>query len=258
MALVGLELFRDRFAEHSERFILIGGAACLVAMGELGLEFRATKDLDIVLCLEVADSGFASDLWTFIRDGGYEQRETASGRREYYRFAKPTTPGFPAMIELFARAPEFLTLADDQYIIPAIRTIDAAGDPLSLSAILLDDAYYNWLRAGRRMVDGLPIVRAEHLIPLKARAWLDMSARQQAGATIDQRDIRKHRNDVVRLISIIDPEYRVEIPSLVQADMASFVAALRQNPPDVAALGLKNISVEELLRTLTGRYCPDR
>ncbi|MBA2479115.1 MAG: nucleotidyl transferase AbiEii/AbiGii toxin family protein [Planctomycetes bacterium] len=138
MALVGLGLFRERFARHHEHFVLIGGTACLVAMGELGLEFRATKDLDIVLCQEVGDQSgdpsFATALWTFIRDGGYVQRETASGRREYFRFSKPTTAGFPAMIELFARAPDSLTVAGDQHIIPAIRTIDAAGDPLSGSA----------------------------------------------------------------------------------------------------------------------------
>jgi hypothetical protein len=258
MALVGLDLFRQRFVAHQEAFVLIGGTACLLAMGGLGVDFRATKDLDIVLCQEATDPAFVRTFWAFIREGGYAQRETAHGRREYFRFAKPTAPGFPAMLELFARAPESLTVTEDQRIIPALRTLDAAGDPLSLSAILLDDAYYTWLRAGRRLVDGLPIVRAEHLIPLKAKAWLDLSARQQAGATIDQRDIRKHRNDVVRLVAIIDPDYRAEIPPVVRTDMADFIAGLRQVPPDLAALGLADTSQEELLRILTERYCPSR
>lgn len=257
MALVGLDLFREHFAQHNKSFVLIGGTACLVAMELLGLEFRATKDLDIVLCQEDSDPGFARVLWAFIRDGGYAQRETSSGRREYHRFAKPTTAGYPAMIELFARAPEALTLAEGQHLVPAIRTIDETGDRLSLSAILLDTDYYSWLRAGRLEVTGLPIVRAEHLIPLKARAWLDLSARQRAGEAIDQRDVRKHRNDVVRLSSIIDPDYRVDIPGAIRTDMTSFIAALSEGPLDLPALGLKKSSLGELQSILTKRYCSE-
>ena len=99
-------------------------------------------------------------------------------------------------------------------------------------------------------MEGLPIVRAEHLIPLKARAWLDLSARQQSGTTVDQRDIRKHHNDVVRLSAIIDPDYQIEIPGMVQVDMANFIAALRQVPPDLPALGLPHASMEDLLGML--------
>ena len=235
---------------------MIGGTACLLAMDELGFDFRATKDLDIVLCHEVADPEFAQALWAFIRDGGYFQRETAQGRREYFRFAKPTTPGFPAMLELFARAPESLLITNDQRIIPALRVLDAAADPLSLSAILLDDVYYQWLRAGRHVTSGLPIVRAEHLIPLKAKAWLELTARQTTGATVDQRAIRKHRNDVVRLTAIIDPNYRVDVPPVVLADMSAFITGLQQHPLDPATLGFANTSVEEVVRILTGLYDP--
>ena len=52
----GLDLFREHFRSYADRYVLIGGAACDLAMGEAGLDFRATKDLDIVLCLEAIDS----------------------------------------------------------------------------------------------------------------------------------------------------------------------------------------------------------
>ncbi len=48
MALVGLDRFRERFAAHADRYLLIGGAA--------GLPFRATKDLDRRVAIW-------SDLW---------------------------------------------------------------------------------------------------------------------------------------------------------------------------------------------------
>jgi len=45
----GLERFRKHFAPYTDQYILIGGTACTVIMQEAGLDFRATKDLDIVL-----------------------------------------------------------------------------------------------------------------------------------------------------------------------------------------------------------------
>lgn len=54
----GLTIFRERFREYSDQYLLIGGTACDLAMTEAGLEFRATKDLDIVLCIEVLNTAF--------------------------------------------------------------------------------------------------------------------------------------------------------------------------------------------------------
>ncbi|MBC2717822.1 MAG: hypothetical protein HF978_21165 [Desulfobacteraceae bacterium] len=45
----GLDLFRDYFKDHADQYVLIGGTACDIAMSQMGLDFRATKDLDIVL-----------------------------------------------------------------------------------------------------------------------------------------------------------------------------------------------------------------
>lgn len=47
--VVGLPRFRAHFAGFEDCFILIGGAACDLWLGDLGLPFRATKDLDLVL-----------------------------------------------------------------------------------------------------------------------------------------------------------------------------------------------------------------
>lgn len=52
----GIEKFSEHFAGHSGKFILIGGTACAVLMDGAGLDFRSTKDLDIVLILEAMDA----------------------------------------------------------------------------------------------------------------------------------------------------------------------------------------------------------
>ena len=44
----GLDRFKAHFEPFADRYVLIGGTACTLVMEEVGLEFRATKDLDIV------------------------------------------------------------------------------------------------------------------------------------------------------------------------------------------------------------------
>ena len=48
----GIDRFRAHFEDLNDRYVLIGGAACFLALDKAGLEFRATKDLDIVLCVD--------------------------------------------------------------------------------------------------------------------------------------------------------------------------------------------------------------
>ena len=54
----GLDYFRRHFASYSDRYVLIGGTACTLLMEDVGLNFRATKDLDIVLHVEALDAKF--------------------------------------------------------------------------------------------------------------------------------------------------------------------------------------------------------
>lgn len=76
----GLDLFQKHFESFKGHFILIGGAACDLLHEDAGLDFRATKDLDIVLCLESLDTEFTRAFWAFVRAGDYEVRERSSGR----------------------------------------------------------------------------------------------------------------------------------------------------------------------------------
>ena len=66
--------------------MFIGGTACDILMDELGAQFRATKDLDIVLIIAALDSSFGKTFWKFIEDGGYENRQRGTGENQFYRF----------------------------------------------------------------------------------------------------------------------------------------------------------------------------
>lgn len=220
--VVGVDRFREHFAEHDHQYVLIGGAACELLMDDVGLDFRATKDLDIVLIVEALDPAFSERFWAFVEEGGYEVRERSEGERILYRFQKPAKPDYPAMLELFSRNPEGLALAEGSQLTPLPIGEEAA----SLSAILLDEEYYAFLKSMVREVGGIPVLGEAAIIPFKARAWIDLGERREAGDRIDERDVKKHRNDVARLVQLLPADAHFEVPDKVRADMAAFVAAL--------------------------------
>ncbi|MBI1367155.1 MAG: hypothetical protein GC162_00725 [Planctomycetes bacterium] len=246
----GLDLFRDHFRDFADRYVLIGGTACDLIMGDVGLQFRATKDLDIVLCIEALDTAFAEAFWAFVRAGKYQLQETATGEKRFYRFQKPANHEYPAMLELFSRVPEALSIADDSHLTP----IPIDDEVSSLSAILLDKAYYGWIHAGKREVEGVPIVGPEYLVPLKAKAWLDLSARAATGDNIDSKAIKKHKNDVFRLFQVIDPDARPNPPSPIAEDMRTFLDRIAAEAVNLKALGLKSRSLEQVIDGLRAIY----
>lgn len=91
----GLDVFRVHFKEFKESYVLIGGVACYLTMEEAGINFRATKDLDIVLCAEALDGDFIAHFWEFVKAGGYRNQQKSTGGKQFYRFDKPASEGFP-------------------------------------------------------------------------------------------------------------------------------------------------------------------
>lgn len=246
----GLELFREHFRGYADRYVLIGGTACDLIMSDVGLQFRATRDLDIVLCIDGVDTEFARVFWGFIRAGQYQAQESAEGNPRFYRFQKPEVDGYPAMLELFSRVPDALTLPEGTHLTP----IPVDDEISSLSAILLDEGYYAWVQAGRRLVSDLPVVGTEYLIPLKARAWLDLRGRKESGEDVNTRDIKKHRNDVFRLFQVLDPEAAIEPPEQVVSDIREFLSLLPGEEIDLKAMGLRSMNIDDVIQFLRQLY----
>ncbi|MCF7764834.1 MAG: hypothetical protein K9N62_14280 [Verrucomicrobia bacterium] len=242
----GLDLFRERLRKFEGSFTLIGGAACDEWFTSQGLEFRATKDLDIVLIIEAVEPAFITNLRGFITDGEYEIRERTEGTPVLYRFAKPRNEEFPFMLELFSRKPEGIELTEGQEIVP----ITAGMDHHSLSALLLEDDYYNLIRTHRDVRDGLPFANATSLIPLKAHAWLNLTKQKGDGAEIDSKDIAKHRNDVFRLAGTLPGEAGPSLPVSITDDLTRFLDSFPETSeawPQILA---------SLENTLGGRFRP--
>ena len=73
--------------------------------------------------------------------------------------------------------------------------IHISDEAISLSAILLDDEYYELLKNGVVEVDEVSVLDLVHIILFKIKAWLDLSERRENGEHIDSKNIKKHKID---------------------------------------------------------------
>jgi hypothetical protein len=224
--VAGLEFFRDAFKGFEDCYTLIGGAACDLWMDEQGLEFRATKDLDIVLVFDGQRPDFVARLWEFVKAGGYEGYRAGETPSNFYRFQKPAAAGYPRKLEICAKRPLAAPAG-----LNALR-IPAGGEVSSLSAILLDAEYYELVRQNGQTLRGVPTVSGACLMPLKAKAWLNLSARNAVGTHVDQKDIDKHRNDVFRLMLAVAPADRIALDPKILRDVRDFIGRLPSEAPD--------------------------
>ena len=243
----GIERFREYFRDFTDQYVLIGGAACDISFESNNAYFRATRDLDVVLIVEALTREFGQRFWNFIRDGGYQNRAKSSGTPQFYRFDKPLQESFPSMIELFART-DYILESDGE--LTPIHIDDSVS---SLSAILLNDTYYQALLQGRDVIDGFSVLQHSYLIPFKAKAWLDLKARSQRGEHVDSRDMKKHRNDIIRLAGELVLE-RCDLPDEVRDDMEKFISVMDITDQEIKKLKLRGVRAEDIKQLLADTY----
>lgn len=247
----GIDKFREHFAGFDQHYALIGGVASALVMEAAGLQFRATKDFDMVLCVEALDPAFGAAFWDFVQRGGYQNQQHSSGDKIFYRFDKPADSAFPYMLELFSRNPAHIQPADGSHLTPL--PIDEAIS--SLSAILLDEDYYAFLHQHKVQHEGISVVSEYCLIPLKASAWLDLTRRAVEGEKVDGGNIKKHKNDVLRLFQLLRPDARIALPLTVAQDLGRFLHLLQQDAAlDLKPFGLAGLSIGQLVAQLAAIY----
>lgn len=241
----GLDTFRKYFKEFEKQYVLIGGAACDILFESNDASFRSTRDLDMVLIVEGLTNEFGEKLWEFIQDGGYRNKASNGGKTQFYRFDKPEDDSYPKMIELFCR--KDFELREMTGITP-IHIDDTVS---SLSAILLDDDYYQILLEGRVVKNGLSVLSPEYLILFKAKAYLDLKRKKEIDGTGDLDDIKKHKKDILRISAELMLEKIDKLPVSVKEDIDTFINNLSQDPFDSNSLknyGLKNEEVIAVLK----------
>lgn len=243
----GLDIFRKYFEGYENQYVLIGGAACDIVFESNDTAFRATRDLDIVLIVEALTPEFGERFWDFIQDGKYRNKATNGGKPQFYRFDKPENGDYPKMIELFCR------YNFELHEMVGITPLHIDDSISSLSAILLDNDYYKVLLDGRVVTKGLSVLRPEYLILFKAKAYLDLKQRKDRGESIDTDDIKKHKKDVLRIVSELMLVAVERLPLSVKNDIKIFIQSLEADPFDKNSLkyyGLKNKEVIDVLKSV--------
>ena len=245
----GLEIFRQHFKDFTDNYIIIGGTACDIIIDNIGLTPRATKDIDIILVIEALSPEFVAHFWEFIKQGNYEVKEKSEEDRKYYRFQKPQVEEFPFQIELFSRIPDLLDLNEGTHLTP----IPVDTEISSLSAILMDDDYYNFTIQHSQLDNGIHLANTEALIGLKAKAFLDYKTRKENGENIDERQLRKHKMDIFRLLLLLTPEDNFTIVGSIKSDITNFAEVVKDDLPDkqiFKEMGAGNVDVQDLFGQL--------
>ena len=246
----GVESFRKWFAEYTDQYTIIGGTACDLLMSEDGLDFRATRDIDMVLIVESLTPEFGRRFWEYVKAAGYEHRNKSTGEPQFYRFSKPSSREYPYMIELFSGRVDAIELPEDAVLTP----LPLDDEISSLSAILMDADYYQFLREGKIVLNDIPVLDAAHLIPFKAKAWLDLTERNRNGEHVDSKNIRKHKNDVFRLSILLTSDIRVILSAAIRSDLEKFFSAMEAETIDLKAFGIRSQSQQEILHKLKTIY----
>ncbi len=57
------------------------------------------------------------------------------------------------------------------------------------------------MMSGRRVVDGIGVLGAEHLIPFKMYAWINLLDRKRAGEHVNEKDLKKHKVRCIPLVA---------------------------------------------------------
>jgi hypothetical protein len=228
----GLDIFRRHFANNTDDYAVIGGAACDLLLDGSPVRARATKDIDMLLFVEGLSEEFFEAFWGFVTSGGYKVKCRISGSPVLFRFREPHEPSYPQMIELFSRDSRLVEGFSQSHVI----SLQAPDDLSDLSAILLDDDYYNLAKNGRVVIDSVSTLGIEEIIVFKAKAYLELSKKRDRGEAVHGDDIKKHRTDVIRLATQLSDRIYPLDSSIIRNDMREFLDQLETSYGELRAL----------------------
>lgn len=246
----GLDKFREHLKGLAGSYVVIGGTACDILLSEAGLPFRATRDLDTVLVANDRLPETIRAIWSLVKDGGYRCGWGRSDKSCYYRFTDPAEYGYPRMVELFCKKPQGLMVPPEVEVIP----IHVDDEVSSLSAILLDDDYYDLMLDGVETVEGISILKETHLIPFKAKAYLDLRGRRENGEHVDSKKIKKHKRDILRLAQLLTGAERIKLSKAVASDMRDMLRDYEADPVDLKQIGISNMTMKDIVLVLKKVY----
>lgn len=244
----GLQQIKAHFGGLEDSYAIIGGTACQIVLAQQDFQFRATRDIDLVLIVDSKFDEITKAVWRLIKDGEYKCGWKNSSEPHFYRFTEPQVSGFPAMIELFSSYKTDLESFDKQTIIP----IHTSDDLSSLSAILLNEEYYDFLNSGKTTISGITVIDQYRLIPFKAKAYVDLLNKKANGTHVNSKDLVKHKKDIFRLAQIIETDIVIDVCDEIKNDLKQFVELVKDENLPLEQMGVvidKHMAIDLLNKT---------
>lgn len=89
-----IEKFKEHFKGYEDCYTIIGRTAYYILMSEVEQNFRATKDIDLIILFEDRYKEFAKVFWNYIKQGKYSCGWEKGVSTNFYCFVKPKA-GYP-------------------------------------------------------------------------------------------------------------------------------------------------------------------
>ena len=134
--------------------------------------------------------------------------------------------------------------------------INIQDETTTLSALILDEEYYEFIKSNRVLLSELPFIDMDCIIVLKAKAWMNNTVRKAKGEPVQSIDISKHKNDIVRLSQLLTPNRSLSLPPSIRDDMKTFIEKYEESGIDPKSLKI-DLTPDEVFKRIREYYLLD-
>ena len=111
---------------------------------------------------------------------------------------------------------------------------------------MMDNDYYELTVQNTFMDDGLRFASPIALICLKIKAYLNLLAERESGKQVNTKDIKKHRNDVLKLSATVSYVEPFVVPTPISDAIQQYIELIHQSLPNQSLEAALNRSSEDI------------
>lgn len=83
---------------------------------------------------------------------------------------------------------------------------------------------------------------------------MDLKERKERRNHVDSHDIKKHKNDIIRLSMLLVPDNKIEVPDMIKNDLSQFIQNIGKKDINLKQLGILNIDKKGFMLLLSEIY----
>lgn len=240
-----LQLF---LGKHKKNYFIIGGHATAYNLKLQGIDFRVTRDYDIVLISEVNDESFADDLSNFLKIGQYLYGyRNSDNKRIAYRFESPKKENYPEIIVFFVEEGKHMQSLDNRF-----AKLDITYDDSKISAMVLSKDIYTFAKNHVIEINGLMFEDLSGLIALKSYAYFENLELYNL-KKVNSDSYKKHLRDIVKIIGAMPQEdiHKINgLPDTLKKSIEKIIDVVAKSKNLLKDYSLNEQIVVSVLKTL--------